>query len=149
MIVNAVLRVFTTLALMGAAFGCGMVLQSYLYQDACLDMGGGQTPGNHPICVVVSQPDWITIGPVTLKSDQVQKVSVAEASDGTSAVALEISASAAGALRGLTATAVGQLVNVSVGDTVVSAVTVHETIANRNLVIIMSGEAASRLAEVY
>jgi preprotein translocase subunit SecD len=134
---------------MGAAFGCGMVLQSYLYQDACLDMGGGQKPGNHPICVVVSQPDWITIGPVTLKSDQVQKVSVAEASDGTSAVALEISASAAGALRGLTATAVGQPVNVSVGDTVVSAVTVHETIANRNLVIIMSDEAASRLAEVY
>lgn len=34
------------------AFLAGQWYQQKKYQDVCLDLGGGQNPGNHPICVV-------------------------------------------------------------------------------------------------
>ena len=37
-------------ALIGA-FYAGMRTQAYLYEDLCLDLGGGKHPGNYPICV--------------------------------------------------------------------------------------------------
>lgn len=39
-------------ALIGA-FYAGMRTQAYLYEDLCLDLGGGKHPGNYPICVLV------------------------------------------------------------------------------------------------
>ncbi|MFD3190910.1 hypothetical protein ACFMPD_11625 [Sedimentitalea sp. HM32M-2] len=149
LIMRAAFQAITGLALIGAAFGGGMALQSYFYQDACLDMGGGQNPGNHPICVVVKQPDWITIGPLTLKPDQAKEVSVTTVSEGTSAVTLKISALATHAITGLLTAARGQEISVSVGETVVSEVIVQEAISNSTLVFIMSNEDASRLAGVY
>lgn len=38
-------------ALIGA-FYAGMRTQAYLYEDLCLDLGGGKNPGNYPICVL-------------------------------------------------------------------------------------------------
>ena len=38
-------------ALIGA-FYAGMRTQAYLYEDLCLDLGGGKHPGNYPICVL-------------------------------------------------------------------------------------------------
>ena len=38
-------------ALIGA-FYAGMRTQAYLYEDFCLDLGGGKHPGNYPICVI-------------------------------------------------------------------------------------------------
>ncbi|MBS9340578.1 hypothetical protein [Neisseria elongata] len=38
-------------ALIGA-FYAGMRTQAYLYEDLCLDLGGGRNPGNYPICVL-------------------------------------------------------------------------------------------------
>lgn len=146
---RAVFQAITGLAVVGAAFGCGMALQTYLYKDACLDMGGGQNPGGHPICVVVTQPDWITIGPLTLKPDQVELASVTASGQDTSSVSLKISPQAADALNGLSANALGEQINISVGDTVVSTVTVRDTIANRSLIVVIPNEAAARLAGVY
>lgn len=33
-------------------FYAGMRTQAYLYDDLCLDLGGGKNPGNYPICVL-------------------------------------------------------------------------------------------------
>jgi predicted Na+-dependent transporter len=30
----------------------GKVLERTLYEDRCLDLGGGMQPGGHPICVI-------------------------------------------------------------------------------------------------
>ena len=38
-------------ALIGT-FYAGMRTQAYLYEDLCLDLGGGKNPGNYPICVL-------------------------------------------------------------------------------------------------
>jgi len=38
-------------ALIGA-FYAGMKVQAFIYEDTCLDLGGGKNPGNYPICVV-------------------------------------------------------------------------------------------------
>ena len=38
-------------ALIGT-FYAGMRAQAYLYEDLCLDLGGGRNPGNYPICVI-------------------------------------------------------------------------------------------------
>lgn len=37
---------------LSAAFAAGMKVQAFLYEDECLDLGGGRNPGNYPICVV-------------------------------------------------------------------------------------------------
>lgn len=33
-------------------FFLGMQYQKFIYNNICLDMGGGMNPGNYPICVV-------------------------------------------------------------------------------------------------
>ncbi len=43
-------------ALIGA-FYAGMRTQAYLYEDLCLDLGGGKNPGNDPICVIEKDAD--------------------------------------------------------------------------------------------
>jgi periplasmic protein len=48
-------RFFKALLLIAAligAFYAGMRMQAYLYEDLCLDLGGGKNPGNYPICVL-------------------------------------------------------------------------------------------------
>ena len=48
-------RFFKALLLIAAligAFYAGMRTQVYLYEDFCLDLGGGKHPGNYPICVI-------------------------------------------------------------------------------------------------
>ena len=47
-------RFFKALLLIAALIGtfyAGMRTQAYLYEDLCLDLGGGKNPGNYPICV--------------------------------------------------------------------------------------------------
>ncbi|HIB8936473.1 TPA: hypothetical protein ACWYE2_000976 [Neisseria meningitidis] len=48
-------RFFKALLLITAlvgAFYAGMRTQAYLYEDLCLDLGGGKNPGSYPICVI-------------------------------------------------------------------------------------------------
>ncbi len=48
-------RFFKALLLIAALIGtfyAGMRTQAYLYEDLCLDLGGGRNPGNYPICVI-------------------------------------------------------------------------------------------------
>lgn len=33
-------------------FFLGSAWQKFSYTDTCLDLGGGQNPGNYPICVI-------------------------------------------------------------------------------------------------
>lgn len=44
------LIVFAVLILTG--FLAGIMFERARYLDLCLDMGGGQNPGNHPVCVI-------------------------------------------------------------------------------------------------
>ncbi|MGP4864121.1 MULTISPECIES: hypothetical protein [unclassified Psychrobacter] len=34
------------------AFWLGIKAHEFYYNDICLDLGGGQNPGNHHICVI-------------------------------------------------------------------------------------------------
>lgn len=45
-------RILFTFILVVCAFYAGMKFEQFLYLDKCLDLGGGQNPGNYPICVV-------------------------------------------------------------------------------------------------
>lgn len=48
-------RFFKALLLIAALIGtfyAGMRTQAYLYEDLCLDLGGGRNPRNYPICVI-------------------------------------------------------------------------------------------------
>ena len=45
-------RGFVKALLLIGAFYAGMRTQAYLYEDLCLDLGGGKNPGNYPICVL-------------------------------------------------------------------------------------------------
>ena len=45
-------KIFLLAGLLIVAFYAGMKVQAFIYEDACLDLGGGKNPGNYPICVV-------------------------------------------------------------------------------------------------
>jgi len=45
-------KILLLAGLLIAAFYAGMRTQAYLYEDLCLDLGGGRNPGNYPICVI-------------------------------------------------------------------------------------------------
>lgn len=52
-------RFFKALLLIAALVGtfyAGMRTQTYLYEDLCLDLGGGKNPGSYPICVIEKVP---------------------------------------------------------------------------------------------
>ena len=40
----------TTIAIL--SFLAGQSYQRFLYEDKCLDMGGGKNPASYPICVI-------------------------------------------------------------------------------------------------
>ena len=47
-------RFFKALLLIAALIGtfyAGMKVQAFIYENTCLDLGGGKNPGNYPICV--------------------------------------------------------------------------------------------------
>ena len=45
-------KVLLLIAALIGTFYAGMRAQAYLYEDLCLDWGGGRNPGNYPICVI-------------------------------------------------------------------------------------------------
>ena len=45
-------KILLLAGLLIAAFYAGMKVQAFIYEDTCLDLGGGKNPGNHLICVV-------------------------------------------------------------------------------------------------
>ena len=45
------LKALLLIAALIGAFYAGMRTQAYLYEDLCLDLGGGKNPGNDPICM--------------------------------------------------------------------------------------------------
>ncbi|MCM0148644.1 hypothetical protein KCN56_08725 [Photobacterium galatheae] len=49
---KTILKVVAVLLLIAVSFGAGMTFERYRYEDVCLDMGGGQNPGDFPICVI-------------------------------------------------------------------------------------------------
>ena len=49
---KVLLLIAALIAALIGAFYAGMRTQAYLYEDLCLDLGGGRNPGNYPICVI-------------------------------------------------------------------------------------------------
>ena len=58
MIVSAVI------VIAAMSFWAGLNFQKAQYKDACLDLGGGGNPGQHPICVVEQQNAALWLGPI-------------------------------------------------------------------------------------
>ena len=50
------LKALLLIAALVGAFYAGMRAQAYLYEDLCLDLGGGKNQGNYPICVIEKVP---------------------------------------------------------------------------------------------
>ena len=44
--------IISTVFFLVLAFYLGIKWQSFIYDDICLDMGGGRNPGNYSICVI-------------------------------------------------------------------------------------------------
>jgi len=49
-------KVLLLIAALVGAFYAGMRMQAYLYEDLCLDLGGGKNPGSYSICVIEKVP---------------------------------------------------------------------------------------------
>ena len=49
---HGLMKALLLIAALIGTFYAGMRTQAYLYEDLCLDLGGGKNPGNYPICVL-------------------------------------------------------------------------------------------------
>ncbi|UTM59112.1 hypothetical protein L4174_020585 [Photobacterium sp. CCB-ST2H9] len=49
---KTILKVVALVLLVAAGFVAGVAFERFRYEDVCLDMGGGQNPGDYPICVI-------------------------------------------------------------------------------------------------
>ena len=45
-------KILLLAGLLFAASYAEMKVQAFIYEDTCLDLGGGKNPGNYPICAV-------------------------------------------------------------------------------------------------
>lgn len=54
--VNKMIALIVLLVAIGAGFFAGQAWQRFHYNDLCLDLGGGQNPGDYPVCVIEKAP---------------------------------------------------------------------------------------------
>ena len=54
---NKAILISCAIGLLLAGFLSGRMYEAWSYDDTCLDLGGGKSPGEYPICVVTESPD--------------------------------------------------------------------------------------------
>lgn len=54
---NKAILISCAIGLLLAGFLLGRMYEAWSYDDTCLDLGGGKSPGEYPICVVTESPD--------------------------------------------------------------------------------------------
>ena len=56
------------------SFWAGLQFQKAQYNDVCLDLGGGQNPGQYPICFVQQQNAKLWLGPIRVTQNDIVEI---------------------------------------------------------------------------
>ncbi|WP_170956033.1 SecDF P1 head subdomain-containing protein [Cohaesibacter gelatinilyticus] len=133
------------LGVAGALVWTGTKIQSNLYEDQCLDLGGGRNPGNFPICVVVQNDPYLLIGPIAITANDIVSIKPGALSSGNRIVHIELKKEIAAALSGFTRHSVGQPMAMKIDGKTVSSPVIREAIESTKYDIALSEETAKDL----
>ena len=119
---NYLLIVAAVIVIAAISFWAGLNFQKAQYNDVCLDLGGGQNPGQHPICVVEQQNAALWLGPIRVTQNDVVELEIQRGEDGQSQVRLELTPEIASPLAVFTEQSIGKNMDIRIGGQLVNSV---------------------------
>lgn len=142
---NNLLIVAAVIVIAAISFWAGLNFQKAQYNDVCLDLGGGQNPGQHPICVVEQQNAALWLGPIRVTQNDVVELEIQRGEDGQSQVRLELTPKIASPLAAFTEQSIGKNMDIRIGGQLVISVQVTGAIQGTNFILAFSDEQAEKL----
>ena len=142
---NYLLIVAAVIVIAAISFWAGLNFQKAQYNDVCLDLGGGQNPGQHPICVVEQQNAALWLGPIRVTQNDVVELEIQRGEDGQSQVRLDLTPEIASRLVAFTEQSIGKNMDIRIGGQLVISVQVTGAIQGTNFILAFSDEQAEKL----
>ena len=139
-----VIAAVTVIAVM--SFWAGLRFQEAHYKDVCLDLGGGENPGQYPICVVEQQHAALWLGPIRITQDDVVEFELQHGADGQSQLRLELTPEIASPLTAFTEQSIGQNLEIRIGGQMISSVHIVDAVQGTNFILALSEAQAGKLA---
>ena len=139
------LIVAAVIVIAAMSFWAGLQFQKAQYDEVCLDLGGGQNPGQYPICVVEQQNAALWLGPVRVTENDVVELEIQRGEDGQSQVRLELTPEIASLLAALTEQSIGKNLDIRIGGQLVNSVRIAGAIQGVSFILALSNEHAEKL----
>ena len=139
------LIVVAVIVIAAMSFWAGLQFQKAQYDEVCLDLGGGQNPGQYPICVVEQQNAALWLGPVRVTENDVVELEIQRGEDGQSQVRLELTPEIASLLAALTEQSIGKNLDIRIGGQLVNSVRIAGAIQGVSFILALSNEHAEKL----
>ena len=127
------------------SFWAGLQFQKAQYDDVCLDLGGGQNPGQYPICVVEQQNAALWLGPIRVTQNDVVELEIQRGEDGQSQVRLELTPEIASPLTAFTEQSIGKNLDIRIGGQLVNSVRIADAIQGTSFILALSEAQAEKL----
>ena len=137
------------LTIAAAGLGCwvGMGIQRASYADRCLDLGGGQNPGDHPICVVEKASAPLQLGPILITTQRLDGGEMRTDQAGQSLIELRLEPSLAAALGAFTEASVGRTLDIRVNGRLVRSVNIAEGFKGDRFILPLTEADAQALSQ--
>ncbi|WP_299424111.1 hypothetical protein [uncultured Shimia sp.] len=142
---NNLLIVAAVIVIAAMSFWAGLNFQKAQYNDVCLDLGGGQNPGQHPICVVEQQNAALWLGPIRITQNDVIELEIQHGEDGQSQVRLELTPEIANPLAAFTEQSIGKNMDIRIGGQLVNSVQIASAIQGTSFILALSDGRAEKL----
>lgn len=142
---NNLLIVAAAIVIAAMSFWAGLNFQKAQYNDVCLDLGGGQNPGQHPICVVEQQNAALWLGPIRITQNDVIELEIQHGEDGQSQVRLELTPEIANPLAAFTEQSIGKNMDIRIGGQLVNSVQIASAIQGTSFILALSDGQAEKL----
>ena len=142
---NNLLIVAAVIVIAAISFWAGLNFQKAQYNDVCLDLGGGQNPGQHPICVVEQQNAALWLGPIRVTQNDVVELEIQRGEGGQSQVRLELTPEIASPLAAFTEQSIGKNMDIRIGGQLVNSVQIAGAIQGTSFILALSNGQAEKL----
>lgn len=131
------------------SFWGGTIYQSATYLERCLDAGGGQNPGDHPLCVIEKLANELRLGPIQLSSKNVVTAFEEKSATGQTQVHLELNPATAAALAGYTTRSIGKEIEVALGGRVLKTIRIAEPVSGTMIVLAATQPEAQNILAAF
>ena len=142
---NNLLIVAAVIVIAAMSFWAGLNFQKAQYNDVCLDLGGGQYPGQHPICVVEQQNAALWLGPIRITQNDVVELEIQHGEDGQSQIRLELTPEIANPLAAFTEQSIGKNMDMRIGGQLANSVRIADVVQGTSFILALSEEQAEKL----